>query len=450
MTIRPIFARGAPALAGASAAALALVLFAAPAARGQTPPPQAPAAKPDDQASRQTELRGLEDTMRASEEQRRRIEADVESIKADRARLSAALIETTAKVQDNERQANAANQRLATLTDTESAMRKSLENRRGVIADVLAVLQRMGRNPPPAILVKPEDMAQAIRAAILLGAVVPELRAETQALADDLDELAKLRKSIAAQREDLAKRAQGLAADRARLAALIDARQQSLAQAEKALDAERDRAADLARQAATLKDLIAGVENQNAAAKAQAEAARRSAEATAAEIRMKAAALQGKDPTRLKPTLAFADAKGTLELPAAGTIVKAFGAPDAYGGAEKGVSLATPPLATVASPVDGSVVFSGPYRTYGQLLIINAGGGYYVVLAGMDRINVATRQFVLAGEPVATMGDGAQRTATAAAIGAAQPILYIEFRKDGAAIDPGPWWAKADIEKARG
>ncbi len=165
---------------------------------------------------------------------------------------------------------------------------------------------------------------------------------------------------------------------------------------------------------------------------------------------MKAAALQGKDPTRLKPTLAFADAKGTLELPAAGTIVKAFGAPDAYGGAEKGVSLATPPLATVASPVDGSVVFSGPYRTYGQLLIINAGGGYYVVLAGMDRINVATRQFVLAGEPVATMGDGAQRTATAAAIGAAQPILYIEFRKDGAAIDPGPWWAKADIEKARG
>jgi murein hydrolase activator len=435
------------AFARSVAAAIFAALVGAAPALAQAPPPQT--AKPDEKAARETELRGLEDTMRASEEQRRRIEADVESIKADRARLSAALIETTAKVQDNERQMNAANQRLATLTDTESAMRKSLENRRDVIADVLAVLQRMGRNPPPAILVKPQDMAQAIRAAILLGAVVPELRTETMALADDLDQLAKLRKSIAAEREDLAKRAAGLAADRARLAALIDARQQSLADAEKALDAERDRAADLARQAATLKDLIAGIEKQNAA-KASAEQASKSDEAAAAEVKMRAAALQGKDPAKLKPSLAFADAKGTLDLPVAGSIVKAFGEPDAYGGTEKGVSVATPPLATVASPVDGSVVFSGPYRTYGQLLIINAGGGYYVVLAGMDRINVTTRQFVLAGEPVATMGDGASRTATAAAIGAAQPILYIEFRKDGAAIDPGPWWAKAELEKARG
>jgi septal ring factor EnvC (AmiA/AmiB activator) len=430
------------------AAVFAALVAAAP-ALAQAQPPQT--ARADDKAARETELRGLEDTMRASEEQRRRIEADVESIKADRARLSAALIETTAQVQDNERQMNAANQRLATLTETESAMRKSLENRRGVIADVLAVLQRMGRNPPPAILVKPQDMAQAIRAAILLGAVVPELRAETLALADDLDELAKLRKSIAAEREDLAKRAQGLVEDRTRLAALIDARQESLAEAEKALDAERDRAADLARQAATLKDLIAGIESQNAAKTASApDSASKGDEAAAAEVKMRAAALQGKDPAKLKPSLAFADARGTLDLPVAGSIVKAFGEPDAYGGAEKGVSIATPPLATVASPVDGSVVFSGPYRTYGQLLIINAGGGYYVILAGMDRINVTTRQFVLAGEPVATMGDGASRTATAAAIGAAQPILYIEFRKDGAAIDPGPWWAKAELEKARG
>src|SRR5579872_348569 len=434
------------ALTGATAATL-IALIAGPSAHAQTP---APALKPDEKVARQTELRGVEDTIHASEEQRHKIEADVEALRADHARLTGALIETTAKVQDNERQMGAANQRLANLTDTESAMRKSLENRRGVIADVLAVLQRMGRDPPPAVLVRPQDMAQAIRAAILLGAVVPELKAETQALADDLDELAKLRQSIAAEREGLAKRAQSLGEDRARLAALVDARQQSLAEAEKALDAERDRAADLARQAATLKDLIAGLQNQNAPAKTDADSARLNDEAAAAEIKAKAAALQAKDSARLKPNLAFAEAKGTLDLPVAGSIVKAFGAPDAYGGAEKGVSIAAPPLATVASPVDGSVVFSGPYRTYGQLLIINAGGGYYVILAGMDRINVTTRQFVLAGEPVGTMGDGSGRTATAAAIGAAQPILYIEFRKDGAAIDPGPWWAKADIEKARG
>ena len=96
------------------------------------------------------------------------------------------------------------------------------------------------------------------------------------------------------------------------------------------------------------------------------------------------------------------------------------------------------------------MVFAGPFRSYGELLIINAGGGYYVVLAGMERISVEVGQFVLAGEPVATMGDGSIRTASALALGAAQPILYVEFRKDGAAIDPGPWWAKAELEKVRG
>jgi len=123
-------------------------------------------------------------------------------------------------------------------------------------------------------------------------------------------------------------------------------------------------------------------------------------------------------------------------------------AADDFGGNEKGLSIAARPGALVASPSDGWIAFSGPYRTYGQLLIINAGDGYYVVLAGMERINVVVGQFVLAGEPVASMGDASGKTAATIAIGAAQPILYVEFRKDGAAIDPGPWWAKQ--EKVRG
>ncbi len=410
----------------------------------------APQVKSDDKATQEMQLRGVEDTMRASEDQRRRIEADIESIRADRARLNSALIDTTAKVQDTERQIDAGNARLATLEGSENALRRSLESRRGVIADVLAVLQRMGRSPPPAILVRPRDMTQAIRAAMLLGSVLPDLKAETVALAQDIDELAELRKSIAAENESLGQRATSLAKDKERLTALVAARQQSLADAERALGSERDRAAELARQAANLKELIARMESEVGPAKNAAAASRAADEAAAAEVQSRASALGAKDPARLRPALAFADAKGQVALPAAGAIVKTFGSPDAYGGAERGVSIATPPAATVASPIDGWVAFSGPYRTYGQLLIINAGGGYYMVLAGMDRINVAVGQFVLAGEPVASMGDGSTRTAAAAAIGAAQPILYIELRRDGAAIDPGPWWAKTDIEKARG
>jgi septal ring factor EnvC (AmiA/AmiB activator) len=48
------------------------------------------------------------------------------------------------------------------------------------------------------------------------------------------------------------------------------------------------------------------------------------------------------------------------------------------------------------------------------------------------------------------MGDGTAKTAAAVAIGATQPVLYVEFRKDGAAIDPGPWWTKPDNLRVRG
>jgi septal ring factor EnvC (AmiA/AmiB activator) len=82
-------------------------------------------------------------------------------------------------------------------------------------------------------------------------------------------------------------------------------------------------------------------------------------------------------------------------------------------------------------------------------LILNAGGGYHVLIAGMERISVNIGQFVLTGEPVATMGTMSQ-VASILATNASQPVLYVEFRKDGAPIDPGPWWAANEGEKVRG
>src|SRR5271169_759579 len=434
----------------AGSAALVASFGAAWPAQADSAPPDPPAAADQARANKETELRGVEDTLRASEEQRRAIEAEIESVRADRGRLSAAMIETTAKVQDAERGAAAAGDKLASLNATADELSRSLERRRAVIADVLAALQRMGSNPPPAILVKPNDMSEAVRAATVMSAVIPELKSQIESVRNDLDALARTRDSIAIERDELTQRGQALAVDKMRLGALIDARQQSLASAQDALGSQRRRAADLARQATSLKDLIARLDSENDARTAAATAAHATEAAAAAEIEALARAARGADPGRLKPEIAFGDARGQVPLPAAGAILKAFGSPDGLGGTERGLSLATPAGATVSAPADGAVLFAGPYRTYGQLLIMDAGAGYYVLLAGMDRINVESGEFVLAGEPVGVMGDGSLRMATAAAVGAARPVLYIELRKDGTAIDPGPWWAKSDIEKARG
>ena len=129
--------------------------------------------------------------------------------------------------------------------------------------------------------------------------------------------------------------------------------------------------------------------------------------------------------------------------------IRDFGAADGVGGVEKGLSFATRSGAQVTSPCDGWVVYAGPFRSYGQLLILDAGGGYHVLLAGMERISVDIGQFVLTGEPVAVMGSGS-KVATILEAGSSQPVLYVEFRKDGTPIDPSPWWAASEGEKVRG
>ena len=139
-----------------------------------------------------------------------------------------------------------------------------------------------------------------------------------------------------------------------------------------------------------------------------------------------------------------------MPLPVNGVRIREFGVPDGLGGTEKGISIATRAGAQVTAPCDGWVVYAGPFRNYGQVLILNAGGGYHVVLAGMDRISVDLGQFVLTGEPVAVMGGGAQGRRHRPPSGSSQPVLYVEFRKDGTPVDPSPWWAASESEKVRG
>jgi len=312
---------------------------------------------------------------------------------------------------------------------------------------VLAALQRAGRRPPPALLVKPEDALQSLRTAMLLGAVVPELRVRAERLTGDLTELITLRKQIATERDKLALDRDRLKDDQIRLSALVDERQRKQASAEKDMEAEAGRAVTLSRQVDSLQGLIAKMEQELKAAAKAAAAATMQGTPAATDSKPKSALF--KDPSRQSPAVAFASAKGLFAYPVNGSKIRDFGGSDGAGGVEKGISLAARAGAQVTTPCDGWVVYAGPFRSYGQLLILNAGGGYHVLIAGMERISVNIGQFVLTGEPVAIMGKSAQ-VASVLATTASQPVLYVEFRKDGTPIDPGPWWAANEGEKVRG
>ena len=407
-----------------------------------------PPASLDALKQRDKELEALRAEQSRTLENEAKLKREIESIGDDRRKFNQQIIDTAARVVDVEERAAQTQERLDLLDDSEQALRTSLEQRRGLIAEVLAALQRIGRQTPPALMIRAEDALQSVRSAMMLGAVLPEMRQQAEVLAADLAELVRLRKQIADERDKLARDLLVLADDRQRLSLFIDERQKRQVEAEQALGEERQRAAELARQADNLNELIVKLEQGlDAPPRSARAAARASDDKKGSGIRPDLAAL--KDPGRLTPAIAFASAKGMLPLPVNGARIREFGAPDGVGGTEKGLSIAARPGGQITAPCDGWVVYSGPFRNYGQLLILNAGGGYHVLLAGMERISVDLGQFVVTGEPVAVMGGGAQ-SAAAIAGGTSQPVLYVEFRKDGIPVDPGPWWAASEGQKVRG
>jgi len=407
-------------------------------------------AKAVEKAAREAELATIEARLAGESERRAALEKEVEGLRGDRAKLAAALIATADRAQASEGRIAAIEARLATLNGSEEALRRSLTARRGLIGEVLAALQRMGRRPPPAVLVRPEDVLDAIRSAMLLGAVLPDLKQETDVLAGDLAELVRLRDGIAAERVAIRTEFATLAAERQRLSALIDARGRREAAA--ALDARgaAEQAVALAAQARSLREFVERIEREIDAASRAAESARKAIATETREQRERLAALSLRDPARLAPQIPFAEARGLLAWPVAGSQSRGFGAADGVGGTTRGISVRTRAGAIVSAPSDAWVMYAGPFRSFGQLLILNAGGGYYLLLAGMTRIDVTLNQFVLAGEPLAVMGESAAAAESVVGAGNGEPVLYIEFRKDGVSIDPTPWWTKSQGEKVRG
>ncbi len=438
--------------------AAAVLMLSLGAARAQSRLDMAP---DPDQSRAEYERVSQEITL--SSERLAKLAADMATVKKDHASITAALIQSAMTEQKLGQDIEDIGAKLEGLKRDEQKIRASLAARRDVLAEVLAALQRMGLNPPPAILVKPEDALSSVRSAILLGAVVPELRQQTEILLAELKEQSRVTASIEAERARLTAAVAEQTAEKKRLGMLLEAKQKLEAETQTALAAEKQRSAALAAKAGSLKELIASLEADKArkAADAAKAAEQKAAEQKAAEQKAagadkapaqtapaqkapeqtELAALPVPEANRLTAAAPFSALQGQIALPVTGKIKRRFGASDGNGAVMLGDMVATQSGAIVTAPADGNVLYAGPFRSYGQLLILNAGDGYHVVLAGMSRISVASGQSVLAGEPVGAMGEARVASTSASKNGNATPELYVEFRKDGKPVDPTPWWA---------
>lgn len=270
--------------------------------------------------------------------------------------------------------------RLEALHQRESALVAELGRDRGQLARLLSALQLFRRNPPPALLVSPGDARDAVRAAILIRAMTPELQARADGYARQARAVSALRREAAAASEALFT-AESLVADRKgeleRM--IVEKTQLERAYAQEALTGD-------------------------------------------AEQRTLGALTDGLAPRPATGPL-------TLAAPVPGPFTHRFGEAMPAGGRASGLSIRTEKGHIVASPAAATVEYAGPLNGWGVVLILRAQGAYHLVLAGLDQVSVAPGQSVAAGATVGRMAEH----------GSSEPELYFEVREDGAAVDPARW-----------
>lgn len=390
------------------------------------------------QAQETDALQNVQQELDASRKAAEALEKKAANLGKEVADLQAALIKAAASVQKREREVSEIESTLSTLSEREVEQAAALKRGRADLSATLVALQRLSTMPRQALLFSTEPPADMARSARLLSLVTPVLDARARALQSELNDIKSLRQEMGRRRDDLTAALSELAGENQRLAGLVAKKsgQQKSTLAE--TEATKQRLARLADQAKNLQDLIERLEQTETEAPAEeppAQADTAAGETETAALTSPPAPKRHQKPTDLR---SFPKNLAKLTRPASGPVIRKFGAKTDTAGTMKGVELETRPGAQIVATFDGQIVFEGPFRGYGQILIIEHAGGYHTVLAGLDTVVVEVGQWLKAGEPIGRMGaSGVTEDGTESG----RPRLYVELRHDGEPVDPAPMLA---------
>lgn len=378
-------------------------------------------------------LRQTRQEIEASRQRHASLKKNLGALEGDLGKLQRETGSIAEALKKTQQQQHEIEQRLKTLETEAKTKQAAIDRRRKEIGALLATTLRISQVPSYAVLAMKNGLESQVHASRALGVTTRSMKKETDALAVQLREMAALKAEITQQQEALASRMETLEAQRMELAGRIDERRRAMEGLHAEEIAEQKRIGELTRQSKDLESLVASLEKERENLRgsqfgaigmpvlkpAPPHAARQTA---AAPVKPSVAPRKGKE-------VDLARVRGSLVMPVAGTVSGRYGQQQASNDTLKGLMLSTPSQAVVTAPYRGEVMFTGPFRDYGQMVIIRHSGRHHTLLAGLSRIDVSPGQFLLEGEPIGAMGSAQE-----------DRRLYVELREDGRPVDPAPWF----------
>lgn len=369
------------------------------------------------QEDEQKQLRDIERQIEQSKSRQQDLRKKAEQVAKDAKALSENLVAVAAGIQEQEQALTELETKMQALEGEIGAKRESIQRQSSNMAHTLGALERLSQRPPQYILMRPAKAVDTVRSASLLTAVLPEIEKRAGGLKKDLADLAALKDGLATERQEHRTALAALKTQYASVESMQREKRALYADYLQGVESEQAKARRLASEAKDLRSLIERLEKE-----------------------MQSSTSQVLPTPPIPPGSSFAKVKGRLPYPARGKITQRFG-DKIPAGTAKGINIQAVSGAVVIAPFDGRIIYAGPFRTYGQLLIIAHGDGYHSLLAGLGRIDVMVGQWVLAGEPVGAMPD--TRVASSNENSSPpRPEFYFEIRKNGEPVNPLPWLGK--------
>lgn len=383
------------------------------------------------------ELKAVEQELKERAEEEKRLRNEAAAKQREVAALRNSMIETANSIQQSERKIADLEESIEDLeaekTEAEAALKKESEN----LSDVLAALQSLEMSRPPALLVTPEDANKAARAAMLLSDAAPEVEARAARLRAAIERLAKLAEELDRDRKSFAKENDALAARRDVLAELLAKKEEERDVAQALAASAQRETARIAAQASTLREVIERLSRLAHLITPRIKPpvpSRREEPAPSSTPNLPSIKRTAPDPV-ITPK-AFADALGALRAPVAGRLTGDFGKPRPEGGIFEGLRFSVRDQAIVTAPFEGRVAFAQDWQPVGNMIVLDVGEGYHILLIGVGRILVEEHQRITAGEPVAEMAGGGA-------------TLDLEIRKNGEPVNPALWLSRKTMESLR-
>ena len=350
-------------------------------------------------------LDSFKQRLKEEDKEKQALEKQIKSINSNLSEIKSQLVEVAVAIQDNESDLKNFEQRIEKLERKKSLLEDKLHADRASIAKLILALERIRRTPPEAMLARPDSPHKTAQSAMLMGKIIPSVNRHAEKLNKNLETLNLVTEDLKEEKIALLKTSEELQERHTKLSSLIEKRKTLYEKTNSDIKAREVSIQKISLQAKNLEDLVQKIKED---------------ERKEQERQKKLKAKRKKN----RPVIVDS---GNSRLPISGIIRTGYKQKDDLGAKSKGLTIEGRAGALVIAPMNGKVQFTGAFKRYGNIVVIEHADGYHSLVAGLDKINSVVGDHVKAGEPIGILPNSSLIP---------RPTLYYELRKNGKPVNP--------------